>query len=407
VAQLVREQEAEVRARERLEQELQVAQLIQQQFLPKRVPELRGWQFAAYYHAARQVGGDFYDFIELPGGKVALVIGDVTGHGVPAALVMATTRSILRSDAPRLVSPGAVLARANALLHGDIPPNMFVTCLYAVLEPGTGRLQYANAGHDLPYVRGERGVRDLRATGMPLGLMADMTYEEKDTVLDPGEGLLLHSDGLAEAHDPERNMFGFPRMRDLVGRIDAGQPLIDELLSDLGRFTGAAWEQEDDITLVTLVRSEGTPQIRVLDDFEVASVSGNERQAMERVAKSMSNVDLPGRRLERLKTAVAEATMNAIEHGNQARAELPVRLEVSTRNGEVVVRVTDLGGDREIPEATTPDLEAKLAGLQKPRGWGLFLIKKMVDDVRVTSDERHHTVELVMRLGGGTDGRDG
>jgi anti-sigma regulatory factor (Ser/Thr protein kinase) len=320
---------------------------------------------------------------------------------------MATTRSILRSDAPRLVSPGAVLARANALLHGDIPPNMFVTCLYAVLEPGTGRLQYANAGHDLPYVRGERGVRDLRATGMPLGLMADMTYEEKDTVLDPGEGLLLHSDGLAEAHDPERNMFGFPRMRDLVGRIDAGQPLIDELLSDLGRFTGAAWEQEDDITLVTLVRSEGTPQIRVLDDFEVASVSGNERQAMERVAKSMSNVDLPGRRLERLKTAVAEATMNAIEHGNQARAELPVRLEVSTRNGEVVVRVTDLGGDREIPEATTPDLEAKLAGLQKPRGWGLFLIKKMVDDVRVTSDERHHTVELVMRLGGGTDGRDG
>src|SRR5207237_603245 len=83
------------------------------------LPDLRGWQFAAYYHAARQVGGDFYDFIELPDGKIALVIGDVTGHGVPAALVMATTRSILRSDAPRLVSPAAVLARANALLHGD------------------------------------------------------------------------------------------------------------------------------------------------------------------------------------------------------------------------------------------------------------------------------------------------
>jgi anti-sigma regulatory factor (Ser/Thr protein kinase) len=283
---------------------------------------------------------------------------------------------------------------------------MFVTCLYAVLEPATGRLQYANAGHDLPYVRGDSGVRDLRATGMPLGLMADMTYEEKDTVVDPGEGLLLHSDGLAEAHDPERNMFGFPRMRELVGRVEAGQPLIDELLSDLGRFTGAGWEQEDDITLVTLVRSRSVPIVRVIDEFEVASVSGNERQAMERVAASIKSLDLPGRRVDRLKTAVAEATMNAIEHGNEGRAELPVRLHVSTSDGQVVVRITDLGGGRDIPEAVTPDLEAKLAGLQKPRGWGLFLIKKMVDDVRVSSDERHHTVELVMKLGGGNDGRD-
>jgi anti-sigma regulatory factor (Ser/Thr protein kinase) len=127
---------------------------------------------------------------------------------------------------------------------------------------------------------------------------------------------------------------------------------------------------------------------------------------MERVAASIRNVDLTGRRLERLKTAVAEATMNAIEHGNQGHAELPVRLEVSTSDGHLVVRITDLGGGRVIPEATTPDLEAKLAGLQKPRGWGLFLIKNMVDDVRVTSDERHHTVELIMRLGGGNDGRD-
>jgi anti-sigma regulatory factor (Ser/Thr protein kinase) len=157
---------------------------------------------------------------------------------------------------------------------------------------------------------------------------------------------------------------------------------------------------------VTLVRSAGVPDVRVLDEFELPSVSGNERQAMERVATSMREVDLSGRRLERLKTAVAEATMNAIEHGNQARAELPVRLEVSTRDSQVIVRITDLGGGRDIPEATTPDLEAKLAGLQKPRGWGLFLIKNMVDDVRVTSDERHHTVELVMKLGGGNDDRD-
>jgi len=238
---------------------------------------------------------------------------------------------------------------------------------------------------------------------MPLGLMPGMVYEEKDAQIAPGESLLLHSDGLAEAHDPQRNMFGFPRMLEIVAKHSGGQTLIDELLKDLGTFTGSGWEQEDDITLVTLVRAPGVED-RVLDEFQLQSVSGNEREAMERVARSVSDLKLSARGLERLKTAVSEAAMNAIEHGNQQRAELPVRIEVSTANGDLIVRIIDHGGGREIPEATTPDLEAKLAGLQKPRGWGLFLIKNMVDDLRVTSDEKHHTVELIMRLDGGNNG---
>ncbi|OLC52641.1 MAG: hypothetical protein AUH85_16550 [Chloroflexi bacterium 13_1_40CM_4_68_4] len=389
VAQLVREQQAEILVREQLEQEMRVAQLIQQQFLPKETPRLPGWQVAAFYRAARQVGGDFYDFIELPEKHIGLVIGDVTGHGVPAALVMATTRSFLRADAPRLVSPGAVLARVNDLLHGDIPPNMFVTCLFAVLDPATGRIRYANAGHDVPY-----------------GLMANMTYEEKDAVVGPGESFLLHSDGLAEAHSRDREMFGFPRLRRLVAENPGGQALIDILLTALHRFTGPAWEQEDDITLVTLTRSAGVNEDAVIDEFSVTSEQGNERIAMDRVAKAAAALGLSAKRLERLKTAVAEAAMNAIEHGNQGRAELPVTVRVETADGELRVSITDHGGGREIPVATTPDLEAKLAGLQKPRGWGLFLIKKMVDDMRVTSDERHHTVELVVKLKEATDGAD-
>jgi serine phosphatase RsbU (regulator of sigma subunit)/anti-sigma regulatory factor (Ser/Thr protein kinase) len=406
VAQLVREQQAEILVREQLEQEMRVAQLIQQQFLPKRLPDLPGWQVAAFYRAARQVGGDFYDFIELPEGKVGLVIGDVTGHGVPAALVMATTRSFIRADAPRLVSPGAVLARVNDLLNGDIPPNMFVTCLYAVLDPATGRIRYANAGHDLPYVRTARGVIELRATGMPLGLMLDMTYEEKEAIVGRGESVLLHSDGVAEAHSRDREMFGFPRMRRLVAENPGGQKLIDVLLTTLQRFTGPAWEQEDDITLVTLTRSVGVIDDAVVDEFSVPSEQGNERLAMDRVATAVGALGLSAKRLERLKTAVAEAAMNAIEHGNQGRAELPVKVRVETVDGELHVSITDHGGGREIPEPTVPDLEAKLAGLQKPRGWGLFLIKNMVDDMRVSSDDRHHTVELVVKLKEATDGND-
>ena len=416
VGQLVRQQQAEARSRERIEQELRVATLIQQQFLPQELPELGGWQAAAYYRPAREVGGDFYDFIELPDGRVGIVVGDVTDKGVPAALVMATTRTILRSDAPRLVDPGKVLERANDLLVPDIPAQMFVTCLYGVLEPATGRFVYANAGHNVPYVATEEGVSEFKARGMPLGLMEGMEYEEKEATLNPGETILLHSDGLAEAHNEQREMFGFPRLIKLMEKATGGQKIIDLLLTELDRFTGADAEQEDDITLVALTRAgtsgsfghetagEETAGEETLDDFTLPSELGNERAAMDRVGDTAAQVGLSGGRLERLKTAVAEATMNAIEHGNQGNAEIPVRITVERSADDLSVRIVDRGGAEPIPEAETPDLDAKLAGLQKARGWGLFLIKNMVDDMRVTTENGHHVVELVVHLKGEQDG---
>jgi serine phosphatase RsbU (regulator of sigma subunit) len=261
VAQLVRQQQQEAQERERIEQELRIARLIQQTLLPKTLPELPGYDVAAYYQPAREVGGDFYDFLELEDGRLGLVVGDVTDKGVPAALVMATTRTMLRAAAQRLFSPGEVLRRANDALVTDIPPNMFITCLYAILEPESGHLVYANAGHDLPYRRkagtSSESAQELRATGMPLGLMPGMGYEEKEIVLEKGESVLFYSDGLVEAHDPQREMFGFPRLQGMVGtHRSGGSSLIGFLLSELTRFTGEGWEQEDDITLVTLERSE-------------------------------------------------------------------------------------------------------------------------------------------------------
>jgi serine phosphatase RsbU (regulator of sigma subunit) len=255
VGQLVRQQQVEARNRERIEQELKVAQLIQQQFLPKSVPDLPSWHVAAFYRPARTVGGDFYDFIPLPDGRVMFVVGDVTDKGVPAALVMASTHALLRGAAPRLISPGEVLAHVNDLLCADIPAHMFVTCLALVLDPSSGRLDFANAGHDVPYVRTAGGVAELRARGMPLGLMPGTEYEEKTFQMQPGDCALLHSDGLAEAHGPGREMFGFPRVAALVGRAESGESLIDACLTELGAFTGAGHEQEDDITLVTLQRT--------------------------------------------------------------------------------------------------------------------------------------------------------
>jgi PAS domain S-box-containing protein len=248
-------QQQEAQERQRIEQELRVARLIQQTLLPKSVPGLPGYEVAAYYQPAREVGGDFYDFLELEDGSLGFVVGDVSGKGVPAALVMAITRTMLHA-AYRLGSPapGEILEQVNNILCPDIPPNMFVTCLAALLDSRSGRLHYANAGHDLPYLRHAEGVSELRATGMPLGLMPNMRYEQKEITLKPGESVFLYSDGLVEAHDPQREMFGFPRMQGLVGAHPGGATLIDFLLAELERFTGKEWEQEDDIALLTLER---------------------------------------------------------------------------------------------------------------------------------------------------------
>src|ERR687889_330996 len=176
--------EQEIRERERVEQGLRVARRIQQASLPKEVPEMEGWEIAPLYQPAREVGGDFYDFHFLSEGRVGLVVGDATGKVVPAALVMSTTCGMLQLAAGALdsSSAGEVLSRVNETLVARIPPNMFVTCFYCILEPQSGTLSYANAGHDLPYLRrGDGDCNELRARGMPLGLMQGMGYEEKET----------------------------------------------------------------------------------------------------------------------------------------------------------------------------------------------------------------------------------
>src|SRR5829696_7434207 len=224
--------EQEMRERERVEQELQVARSIQQASLPNDVPTLEGWEIIHHYQPAREVGGDFYDFLELSNGHLGLLVGDATSKGVPAALVMASTRSMLRAVARASeYAPGEVLSRVNDSLVTDIPPNMFVTCFYAILDPHSGSLTYANAGHNLPYLRRVGGdAEELRARGMPLGLMPGMSYEEKEIVLEDGEAALFYSDGLAEAHDPRGEMFGFPRLRALVAEHGEEQALGDFLM---------------------------------------------------------------------------------------------------------------------------------------------------------------------------------
>jgi serine phosphatase RsbU (regulator of sigma subunit) len=254
MVELVERQETDRVHRERYEQELNVARRIQRELLPRQVPQPEGWSFEVFYEPAREVGGDFYDFYELGANRIGVAVGDVTDKGMAAALVMASCRTVLRGIAlgePGL-PPGEVLRRANELLVGDIPSGMFITCLYGWLDTDTGRFLFSNAGHNPPLHKTLEGASEVRARGMPLGLMNGMEYESAETRLDQGHCLVLTSDGITEARNQERVMFGFDLMRETVAAAPTGATL-QTLLVTQQAYTGPI-EQEDDITLITLSR---------------------------------------------------------------------------------------------------------------------------------------------------------
>jgi serine phosphatase RsbU (regulator of sigma subunit) len=244
--------------KERLEQELQMARAIQEGILPKELPAFPGWQVSIFWQPAHVIGGDFYDFIPLKDGRLGLVIGDVSGKGMPAALVMAVTRTLLRFAALSAAGledgrPGQALSAVNEICFAEIPANMFITCLFAVADMHTGRVRFANAGHTLPLQCSSRGVVELRAAGMPLGLLPDRVYDEHETTLAPGDCLFLCTDGLIEAHNPQREMYGAHRLQAHLAADRCRPGRIDTLVSRLSEFTGPG-EQEDDITCVILER---------------------------------------------------------------------------------------------------------------------------------------------------------
>jgi serine phosphatase RsbU (regulator of sigma subunit) len=256
----LRSAQAQLIEKEKLEQELRLARVIQEGTLPKEMPELHGWCLKAYWQPARMVGGDFYDFIPLPDQFLGLVIGDVSGKGMPAAMVMATFRSLLHyallnTNGNELFQPGKVLARINEMCFRELPASMFITCQVLLVNQGSGALRFANAGHNPPYKCSSRAVSELWATGMPLGLMPGMVYEESETIIEDGESLFLYSDGLVEAHNPSKEMYGAARLREQLALQKSGVGLVDSLIDHILEFTGQGWEQEDDITCVVLERS--------------------------------------------------------------------------------------------------------------------------------------------------------
>jgi sigma-B regulation protein RsbU (phosphoserine phosphatase) len=245
-------------ARERLEQELDFGQQIQLSMLPEDCPVVPGWECAAFYQAARQVGGDFYDFFELPGkpGRLGLVIADVADKGVPAALMMALSRTVVRTAAADGRSPSAALTLANELILKDSRGDLFVTAFYAALDP-SGRLTYANAGHNRPlWLRSRTGqIEELAARGIALGVLEDIELEEREIDVTPGDILMFYTDGVTEAMDADGQQFGAQRLRQvLAASPGASAPATLTAVEDaLRAFTGDT-PQSDDIALFVVRR---------------------------------------------------------------------------------------------------------------------------------------------------------
>jgi sigma-B regulation protein RsbU (phosphoserine phosphatase) len=252
----------EVVRMEALDRELAVGQQIQLSMLPETPPELAGWEFAVLYRPAREVGGDFYDFFDLPGGEgeLGVVVGDVTGKGVPAALFMARSSTLIRSAGRRGLSPANALAQANESILKDRPSELLLTALYARVDAATGRLLYANAGHNRPMWLPalSRTVRELDGHGILMGAFDQIELEECSMELAPGDMLVLFTDGVTEAMDAEHQPFGEERLQQAVAAAAGAnaQKMLEAITSAVEAHVGIA-PQSDDITLVVMKRSAG------------------------------------------------------------------------------------------------------------------------------------------------------
>lgn len=247
--------------RQRLEEEMKIGRDIQLSLLPKQVPTAPGWAFAAYYQAARQVGGDLYDFIQSPHDpyRLNLVIADVTGKGVPAALFMASVRSVIRAISLNDRPPADTLHRTNRFIVQDVGSLLFTSAFYASLQTDTGQLSYANAGHEWPlwWQQQTQTVTQLKVPGMLLGAFDEIHPMQQEVTVAPDDVLVFFTDGVTEAHNAEKAMFDDERLQQTLAKIAhlSASDIVDGIVTAVSNFT-ANTPQSDDLTLIVVKRTK-------------------------------------------------------------------------------------------------------------------------------------------------------
>ena len=368
-------------ARERLESELGIARRIQMGFVPGGGRYAKDFAHASLFASlipARAVGGDLYEVISLPGGRIFVAVGDVSDKGIPAALLMSRVVTLAKLLVPGTADLGELLRTLNRQLADGNAECMFVTLFCVILDPASGEARCACAGHNPPLAVRHRTVSELTvASGPPLGLFEGAAYSESTIRLEPGERLLMYSDGITEAFDAQQRQFGVERLVATAGRIGLSgtvEQLGSAVLADVAAFAGST-PQSDDITLLVLARGAAAPPPLALRLIGQEARIGNATGALAAFAE---RAGLPDGLRADLLTVLDELLANALGHGADDPARLEVEIGLSIEDGAVVLRFADNGASFDPLSAPPPPFDAPLIE-RPPGGLGLYLIRQLTD----------------------------
>jgi len=387
--------------RQRMQYELDVGREIQLSMVPHRFPRMDRADLWAALRPAREVGGDFYDFFTTQTGLLWMCVGDVSGKGVPAALLMAVTKTLVNSSAARGSTPGVVLTQVNAELSRDNESSMFVTAFVASLDPQSGTIRYANAGHNPPLVRraSSRTERLDGRHGPVLGALDGASYAESIAQLDPGDVLLLFTDGVTEALDPEGQLFTEARLRDTLSNdgVASAEEAARAVVAAVDSFAGGA-EQADDITVLALRfigDGPSTPEtgfrLRVLSRFEsLAPVAADVEGLVGRCGGSVVTQ-------QRFALAFDELLSNIIKYAYSGEDGRVIECEVARRDGAIEAVIADDGVPFNPLELSEPDTTLSLE-VRETGGLGVLLVRRMFDDVRYERRESRNITTIVHRF---------
>lgn len=381
------------RAFERYDNSLRLAAEIQMKMLPSGtvvLPDSSPFAIHAFIRPAKQIGGDLYDFF-WNDDSLSFCIGDVTGKGVGAALVMAMTKTLFRAYSVFQYDPARLLAAVNARLSEETDPSMFVTAFCGILDLRSGRLLYSNAGHEPPLViRGGKSVDRLASkSGIPLGALRSFKYVVEKVTLNPGDVVVLFTDGVTEAANRDEQLFSIGRLREVLERCGPAHPseIVSDIIEEVDKFAGGR-PQSDDIALVC-VQFRGAPR-------EVAETLRRDVNELGKLFDMIGDffdaqpMDIDRETRNTVELAAEEIFTNCVRHNVGGKGDIEVHLRLE--GNELAMSITDFGVPPFDPADSPPP------DLNKPGGLGVHLVKTMMDRVEYEYDEGNSTITLFKRV---------
>lgn len=380
--------------RARLDGELQVARKIQGEMLPSQLPDREDVSLSGTVIPAREVGGDLYDFL-IRDGKLFFCVGDVSGKGIPAAMVMAVTHGVFRMVADEADDPARIMQRLNTQACRNNETGMFVTFFVGVLDLATGWLNYCNAGHDHPVLVSEAGAVPLPAkANLPLGPFEDYTYEAQETVVPRGAVLFLYTDGVTEAKDVNRKQFGLDRLLEtLSGGSRTPGEMVRSVEESVRRFTDGA-EQSDDITMLS-IRYDGMER---MDETLTLSNDLSQVEPLTGFVQGLADrLGLADKPAKSLRLALEEAVVNVINYAYPPGTEGEVTVRSHVDGGKLLLTVTDSG--KPFDPTAAPPVDISLPVEDRPvGGLGIHLVRHLMDAVRYERRDGKNVLTLEKNL---------